>query len=341
MSNPTFFERTPTSQNMNWFLDIYNSGQLNLDPPYQRRSVWSSQYRDYFIDSVFRNFPTQSIFLEIVVDPERPTEYRVIDGKQRLTSIISFMKGEFPVPESLEDLNISGKYYSDLDRQDQLKILKYLFTVEIISGSSNTTLNEAFDRLNRNVARLNRQELRNAQFDGEFVKEVEKLVDNPVWEKIGLVTEARIRRMLDVEYISELYIVCASDIQDGKDYLDDYYAKWEEDIPNAKAIRERFTRIADYVDDLDDVFSLSRTRFSNVADLYSLWAALNHLADSDALPECEVAAIRLSHFVEELETTETKRAQEYMLAARQGSNKASNRVTRANIIESVLNGEDA
>lgn len=341
MTNSTTFERTPTSQNMNWFLDIYNNGQLNLDPPYQRRSVWSSQYRDYFIDSVFRNFPTQSIFLEIVVDPEHPTEYRVIDGKQRLTSIISFIKGEFPVPESLEDLNISGKYYSDLDRKDQLRLFKYLFTVEIISESSNTTLNEAFDRLNRNVARLNRQELRNAQFDGEFVREVEKLVDNPVWERIGLVTEARIRRMLDVEYISELYIICASGIQDGKDYLDEYYAKWEEEIPNAKVIRKRFTRIVDYVDDLDKVISLSKTRFSNVADLYSLWAALTQLVDSDALPEYETAALRLSRFVDELEATDTKRAQDYMLAARQGSNKASNRITRANIIASVLNGEDA
>ncbi len=339
MKNSSMFDRTPSPQTMSWFLDLHEGGQLNLTPPYQRRSVWSSKYREFFIDSVFRNFPTQSIFLEKVVIPDVPTEYRVLDGKQRLTSIISFVNGEFPVPDSLEDMNISGKYYSDLSREEKLKVYNYVFTVEFVVGAANTVLNDVFNRLNKNVAKLNRQELRNAQFDGEFAEEVNKLVDNSLWERIGLVTEARVRRMLDAEYVSELYIICASGIQDGKDYLDEYYAKWDEEIPESKSIRKRFDAVANYVGRLDEILSLSRTRFSNVADLYSLWAAIIRLIDGNALPDYETAASRLASFETELEDAETERARKYMLAARQGSNKASNRTIRADIIASVLSGE--
>lgn len=42
--------RTLTTQDISWFLDIYDKGQLDLDPPYQRRSVWSPQDRRYFTE---------------------------------------------------------------------------------------------------------------------------------------------------------------------------------------------------------------------------------------------------------------------------------------------------
>ncbi|MGB3731687.1 DUF262 domain-containing protein [Microbacterium sp.] len=331
------FERTPSPQTVSWFLDLDDAGRLNLDPPYQRRSVWSPQYRRFFVDSVVRNYPTQSIFIDRVVDPDRPTEYRVLDGKQRLTTLLKFVRNEFPAPDSLEDAGLAGKYYEDFTKDEKLQILEYLFTVEMVTNTSSAELNQAFDRLNRNVARLNKQELRHAQFDGAFIRKVEELAENPFWEDIGLVTDARRRRMLDVEYVSEFFVVAASGIQDGKDYLDDIYASWDEEIPGARQKSKRFSATVDYLTEIDKKLPLAGTRYSNVADFYSLWAAVISLSDQDLLPEAEVAAERLTAFAAELDLAESERAVQYVLSARQGSNKASNRTARAKTLASVIN----
>ncbi|APZ35457.1 hypothetical protein BOH66_15325 [Microbacterium aurum] len=330
------FERTPSPQTVSWFLDLADAGRLNLDPPYQRRSVWSSQYRRFFIDSVLRNYPTQSIFIDRVVDPDRPTEYRVLDGKQRLTTILLFVRNEFAAPDSLEDMGLAGKYYEDFPKEDKLRILEYLFTVEMVTNTTSAELNQAFDRLNRNVARLNKQELRHAQFDGAFIRKVEELAEDSFWEQIGLVTDARRRRMLDVEYVSEFYIVAAAGIQDGKDYLDEKYAAWDEEIPEARRVNKRFADTLAYLVELDKFLPLASTRFSNVADFYSLWSALIDLRDRDALPGASVTAGRLSEFAAELERGESERAVQYVLSARQGSNKAANRTARAKTLAQVM-----
>lgn len=334
------FERTPSPQTVSWFLDLDAAGRLNLDPPYQRRSVWSPQYRQFFIDSVIRNYPTQSIFIDRVVDPDRPTEYRVLDGKQRLTTLLQFTKNEFPTPESLADIGLEGRYYEDLEKDDKLRILEYLFTVEMVTNTTTAELNQAFDRLNRNVARLNKQELRHARFDGAFIRKVEELAEAPIWEEVGLVTDARRRRMLDVEYVSEFYVVSAQGVQDGKEYLDEIYAAWDEEIPQARTANKNFADSVEYIQQLNASLPLSGTRYSNVADFYSLWAALIELRQAGTLPEAEAVAARLSDFTQELDAGRTERSQRYLLAARQGSNKGSNRALRADTLAQVILGQE-
>jgi Protein of unknown function DUF262 len=331
------FDRTPSPQRASWFLDLNSSGQLDLNPPYQRRSVWNDNYRQFFIDSVIRNYPTQSIFLEIRVDPDGPTKYQVIDGKQRLTALIKFTQNEFPTPDSLGDLGIADTYYTDLPTEYKHQILGYIFTVEHVENAKAAELNQAFDRLNRNVIRLNKQELRHAQYGGDFATKMEKLVDDPFWEEIGLVTAARRRRMLDVEHISELYVLTADGIQDGKDYLDQIYSDWDDLIPNERQVDAKFRRTRKYISEINHSHFLASSRFSNVADFYSLWAAITNLEDQGKkLPGAAIAVKRLTEFQAELEEGTSERSSTYRLAARQGSNKSSNRSTRARILESVL-----
>lgn len=332
------FQRTPNTQTAGWFLDLDSARKLDLDPPYQRRSVWSDSYRQFFIDSILRNYPTQSIFLQTEVDPDKPTVYRVLDGKQRLSSLLMFCRDEFMTPDSLADLQIARKYYSDLPKSMRVRIIGYVFTVETVKFASAADLNQAFDRLNRNVARLNKQELRHAQYGGAFATKMENLAVDEFWSEVGLVTPARVRRMLDVEYVSELYIVAMSGTQDGKDYLDDFYAENDDEIEDEAAVDRLFKRTKKYIRDVDQHLKLSATRFKNVADFYSLWtAACGLIRESQHLPAKEAAAA-LTELLAELEAQESQRATEYLLAARQGSNKKPNRELRAEIISSVIAG---
>jgi hypothetical protein len=333
------FQRTPSPQTASWFLDLNSAKQLELDPPYQRRSVWNLEYRQFFIDSIIRNYPTQSVFIDVSIDPDGPTQYRVLDGKQRLTSLIMFTQNEFSTPETLSDLGLSDTYYSDLSREVRLRVLSYLFTVETVTNASGAELNQAFDRLNRNVARLNKQELRHAQYGGAFVTKMELLSADPFWEEIGFVTSARIRRMLDVEYVSELYVLAARGIQDGKDYLDRVYSEWDEEIESERLADARFQRARNFFEKLNQQLLIGSTRYTNVADFYSLWSAVLDLIADELLVDAFEAANRLQAFQEELDSQISSRARAYYLAARQGSNKAANRSARAETLKQVLLGQ--
>ncbi|MFJ2778457.1 MULTISPECIES: DUF262 domain-containing protein [unclassified Kitasatospora] len=328
--------RSTGMQSAGWFLDLHSAGRLDLDPPYQRRSVWNLSFKQFFIDSLIRNYPAPTIFLQVDVFVDKPTLYRVIDGKQRLSALFEFQRDEFATPDTLDDIGLGGMYFSELPQPVKLQILEYIFTVEQIKNASPGELNQAFDRLNRNVARLNKQELRHAKFEGEFIKKVEQLAEHPFWVQVGLVTPARIRRMQDVEYVSELYVVSLDGIQEGKDYLDEIYAGYDREIKDERDADVRFFSVQDYLKSLDDIFPLKQTRFSNVADFYSLWAAVTTMHRDGNLPDVKLAATRLSEFAAEVEAQETRRSNSYRVAAVQGSNKKSNRELRSSYLIEAL-----
>ena len=72
-------------------VNTFQHGQLNLEPGFQRNSVWSLNDRAVLIESIFLNYPMPSVFLYKRQDVDGGLMYDVIDGKQRLESIFMFM----------------------------------------------------------------------------------------------------------------------------------------------------------------------------------------------------------------------------------------------------------
>src|SRR6516162_7658995 len=91
--------RRQNFQTISWFWDLYQRERLNLDPSYQRRSIWNQAFKDYFIETVLLGFPAPAIFLYEEISPEGRAIYNVVDGKQRLSTIFEFINGEFPVSD--------------------------------------------------------------------------------------------------------------------------------------------------------------------------------------------------------------------------------------------------
>ena len=50
-------DRRVTTQDISWFIDLDRNGQLDLDPPYQRRSMWSTRDRRFFLDTDLSGLP--------------------------------------------------------------------------------------------------------------------------------------------------------------------------------------------------------------------------------------------------------------------------------------------
>src|SRR5262249_34625336 len=84
-------------------VNLFEDGLLNLQPGFQRQSVWSDRDRAKLIDSILRNYPLPAIFL-YRREEEGQIIYDVIDGKQRVESILMFigeMRGRYRVRTQL------------------------------------------------------------------------------------------------------------------------------------------------------------------------------------------------------------------------------------------------
>src|SRR5271165_4266026 len=197
--------RRSNFQSVGWLHDLYTRGLLNMDPPYQRRSVWNQEYKNFFVDTVLHDFPCPAIFLFEKVKPDGRSLFAVVDGKQRLSSLFEFVRGDFPVPESISNPEYQGKYFGDLPNDAKTAFWRYQFSVEYIPHEDETLINSIFDRINRNVAKLSAQELRHAKLDGIFINEAERLTE---WMSERLprnfpnIPDRYKRQMKDVEFIS-------------------------------------------------------------------------------------------------------------------------------------------
>ncbi len=328
-------DRDSNFQMLSWFTDQYRMGKLVLAPQYQRKSIWTNNYKVYFIDTILRNFPCPTIFLAVEISPTGLTKYHVVDGKQRLLTVFEFVNDELATSAEYSDPDYADMYFSKLPDKVKADFWGYKFTIEYLKDANRADLNQCFDRLNRNVARLNKQELRHAGHAGDFITYVTQLSDDPFWKDVGISTPSRIRRMLDIEYVAEIFLVVMHGIQDGRNHLDEYFAWYDEGIPDLEVNRRKYEVCKNLIASLN----VCRTRFTNLADLYSLWSAMGKLYDENR-GDLEVDTKRtrenLLQLAERISDLDDKQTQDYAWAVRQASNSIKSRQTRENILKRLI-----
>src|SRR5207237_46759 len=143
----------------------------------------------------------------------------------------------------------ANKRFTQLTEEQQRRIMRFGFSVESFSGISDEEILEVFCRLNTNGMQLNKQELRNGKFFGVFKQNESPLALKylPFWRADEALTEQQIARMLEVELTSELLIAGNAGMQDKKNSIDTFYAKWENDYHHAKRDERRFTEVMDTI----------------------------------------------------------------------------------------------
>ena len=300
-------ERRVTTQDISWFLDLHANDQLDLDPSYQRRSVWSPKDRRFFLDTIFRGYPSPAIFLhKQIVDGK--TIYSVVDGKQRLETILRFADNKIAIDKDFGDTRIGGKKWSAIKSDEEFARVfwDYILPVEFINIIKNTTfVNEVFDRLNRNSRKLVEQELRHAKYDGWFIDFVEKESESSSWKDLGVVTTARAKRMKDVQFLSELLIVLLKDEVSGFDQneITEYYAKYDDltdlDTPfDDEYLKQQFESAKKYLLSLEREAKIITKYAREFTHLFSLWAVVS--LHQDSLPSIKEFAKKYSDFMEEV-----------------------------------------
>lgn len=146
--------------------------EIDFTPEYQRQSdIWPISKRVLLIDSLLNGFDIPKMYFHEISKKkgEQNIRYAVIDGKQRLETIFSFLDGKFPVDTDFQDMagifgEFSGKYYNQFG-QTSLK-LKARFEslplpIYIVKTNDIDLIEEMFSRLNE-ASPLNAAEKRNA-----------------------------------------------------------------------------------------------------------------------------------------------------------------------------------
>lgn len=298
--------RRVTTQDISWFLDLYRNEQLDLDPPYQRRSVWSPRDRRFFLDTIFRGYPSPSIFLHKVLESGK-TLYYVVDGKQRLETIFRFINSKIAIDKDFGDSRLNGKKWKDIENVPELAhaFWDYVLPVEFINVSDSSDVNEVFDRLNRNSRKLVEQELRHAKYDGWFISFVERESEELDWRDLGVVTTARARRMKDVQFLSELLIVLLKGSVSGFDQneIDDFYAKYDDPADsgiefNEDEVNTNFIQGRRYLIEMEKQGKTITKYATDLKNLYSLWCVI--ILKKEIMPDSIIFAEKYSKFMDEV-----------------------------------------
>ncbi len=318
------FLRSPNQQDLSWFIDMKTQERLELDPPYQRRSVWTSKDKQFFLDTIFNNFPCPAVYLQKENSTKGPL-YNVVDGKQRLSTVLDFYAGKIRIGPKFAIADLRGKKFQDLPEDRKSDFYNYIFMVEQIRSESTVDWGEVFQRVNKNQKKLQEQELRHARFDGWLIHRAEAEMDESgFWKDIGISSRSRKSRMKDVEFVSILMLVLLEKDFVGfpQFHIDELYAKYDFDLAElpdteadivfedddaptpiitavgVKEFEASFLEIRTKIAEMEAVnkcITLHKKRIT--ADFYSLWTAL---ALSDRVRElpAKLLATRLTEFLD-------------------------------------------
>lgn len=301
-------KRQPSTQQITWFLDLDRNGQLDLNPPYQRKSVWSPKDRRFFLDTIFRNYPTPPIFIHRSLSDQGVPKYHIVDGKQRLETILSFAKSKIALDPAFGDINLNSKKFNDLLMEDKRKFWDYTLVVDFIETIDGTNIEEVFDRVNRNSRNLQPQELRHARYNGWFITEAENESEDDFWWDVRVNSSAKEKRMRNVQLISELlFVLIEKEIKGfSQDHIDEMYAAFDDvavEIDEVIFDEDEFLAKKRYVKSYLRAMELENQCISiygkTANNLYIIWSLI---ALESNLPEADVLAKKYNHFMNQLAT---------------------------------------
>ena len=245
-------------------LRMYQSGQLEIKPDFQRDIVWSNTMQTRLVDSVVKQLPIPSLCISL---DYKTQERFVIDGLQRISSIVKFLDAELTNEWKLSKLDdiddrISGKTnvtiktrYSELYTKVQNTVLP--ITVLRCDYSKKSHMNylfTIFHRLNTGGSKLSNQEIRNCIYNGTFNTFLKNCVVSPNYIALFNINTAQIDRFSNEEmvlrFISFTYNHLTYKGQLAK-FLNEFMDS------NKKA---PITKIDEYTDLFDRTISLLYTR---------------------------------------------------------------------------------
>lgn len=205
----------PSDLTLSVLAEMWKNNDIVI-PEFQRNFVWKIDQSSLLIESFLLGLPVPQVFFYV----DESNKNLVIDGQQRLLSVVYFLEGYFgseSIHGKKQVFRLSGlddrspyarKRFVDLDEVSQRKlknaVLRAINIRQLNPKDEHTSVYHIFERLNTGGTPLKPQEIRNCVFRGGFATQLRELNTDSNWRKI-LGKETLDKHQKDVELILRVF----------------------------------------------------------------------------------------------------------------------------------------
>lgn len=141
-------------------LTYYSGSGIDLNPDYQRGNVWTDEQKYNLIKSIFRNIDIGKFtIIRRPFSKDLDSYYEMLDGKQRLTTILEFYEDRF---------KYNGKFFSEMHPRDQMHFKEYSISYAETEPLTDGQKYNYFLKLN----------VTGTPVDLKHIKKVERMLEN-------------------------------------------------------------------------------------------------------------------------------------------------------------------
>jgi hypothetical protein len=332
----------------------FKSRDLVVNNDYQRGArLWPPAAKSYFIDTIIKDFPFPKVYFYERLDKETKRPRReIVDGQQRITTIVEFMDGKFSLGKNA--MGLEGKKYTHLTEEQQEAFLSYTVSVDVIRNADRSEILQMFRRMNAFTLPLNAAEKRHCEFFGSFKDWVNTVLDkfDSLIVEWGILTSRQVMRMGDAELVADLALAIKEGIvSTSPPKLLSLYKENDTDFPERDLMDERIRGAIEVI--ITDFSELRSTYMTRPHIFHSLVCALIHnkfgLVGAEAQIGCastgnyyserDIALSSLKRLAVAHEEKDSGEYREYVQAASEGGNRANQRGTRIKWICRALQGK--
>lgn len=254
-------------------MNIYKENEMDVHPEFQRFFRWDDEQKTKLIESILLGIPIPPIFVSQRVNGV----WDVIDGQQRLSTILQFMQvlktddGADYKPlvlkatkflPSLENVKWDAEALFEEDQKITFKREKLSFTIIKETEDNSDSKYEMFQRLNTGGTNLSPQELRNClliMINRDLYLKIASLNEAPGFKVCFPLTETQTDERYDLELVVRylLYTSFSREFLAGLDKsrnMDMFLTSELENMANddtrpLEEAKERFARIFDLLEE--------------------------------------------------------------------------------------------
>lgn len=192
----------PADTTLKGYLEQWNNDQLEI-PPFQRDYVWDQTRASKLIESFLLGLPVPPVFLYKSAGRKA---FWIIDGNQRIHSIVYFQKGFFGEQKFRlkgVDPRWLGKTFEDLTGEEKFHLQTAVLRAIVIQQTNpedHSSVYHIFERLNTGGIRLNPMEVRQCVYAGGFIVTLKEKNKLEAWRKIIGIDNPD-KRLKDVELL--------------------------------------------------------------------------------------------------------------------------------------------
>ena len=283
-------------------ISMYERDEIIINPAFQRLFRWDNEQQTRFIESLLLNIPIPPIFVAEISDGNDAGKWELVDGLQRVSTVLSFFGELKKLPEKNNLILTEGGLirvlenytFKSLPLKYQLNIRRAVCRVEVIKWDSKIDMRyELFKRINSYGESITEQELRNCIFrpkSDKFNDFLKDLAETPNFKKLTSPTEKQVEQLYLQELVLRffaLYDVAKSD-SPAKDKINENISSYmtsymkeviKDETFNYSQGKALFTQLVELLDPIGKkVFKGAKNMgpFSpNIYDIVMIGVALN------------------------------------------------------------------